>query len=129
MADSGVIGRREPDHKPATIERGRNIAQRFREVDFQLDDINSRRAIEPDHDLTAGLADIIDHRSGPIENDASELRTRRMTLIARVIAAENGAMGQSIRLRNARSKRIVEGIVVGPGRVVVPHADSSIPGS
>ena len=58
-----------------------------------------------------------------------ELRTRRMTLIARVIAAENGAMGQSIRLRNARSKRIVEGIVVGPGRVVVPHADSSTPGS
>ncbi len=58
-----------------------------------------------------------------------ELRTRRMTLIARVIAAENGAMGQSIRLRNARSKRIVEGIVVGPGRVVVPHADISTPGS
>ncbi len=58
-----------------------------------------------------------------------ELRTRRMTLIARVKAAENGAMGQTIRLRNARSKRTVEGIVVGPGRVVVPHADSSTPGS
>ncbi len=58
-----------------------------------------------------------------------ELRTRRMTLIARVTATENGAKGQTIRLRNTRSKRTVEGIVVGPGRVVVPHADSTTPGS
>ncbi len=58
-----------------------------------------------------------------------ELRTRRMTLIAKVKAAENGAMGQTIRLRNTRSKRTMAGIVVGPGRVVVPHAGSSTPGS
>ncbi len=58
-----------------------------------------------------------------------ELRTRRMTLIARVKAAEDGAKGQTIRLLNTRSKRTVEGVVVGPGRVVVPRANSTTPGS
>lgn len=58
-----------------------------------------------------------------------ELRTRRMTLIARVKATENGANGQTIRVRNTRSKRTVEGIVVGPGRVVVPYAEPATPGS
>jgi flagella basal body P-ring formation protein FlgA len=51
-----------------------------------------------------------------------ELRTRRMTLIAKVKAAEDGAKGQTIRLLNTRSNRTVEGVVVGPGRVVVPNA-------
>ena len=61
-----------------------------------------------------------------------ELRTAKMTLIARVQAAENGATGQTIRVHNTRSKRIVEGIVVGPGRVVVPQTkfhESVTPGS
>ena len=58
-----------------------------------------------------------------------ELRTRRMTLIARVKAAEDGAKGQTIRLLNTRSNRAVEGVVVGPGRVVVPRADLTTPGS
>ena len=58
-----------------------------------------------------------------------ELRTRRMTLIARVKAVENGAKGQTIRLRNTRSKRTLEGVVVGPGRVVVPRAEPMTPGS
>ncbi len=51
-----------------------------------------------------------------------ELRTRRMTLIAKVKAAEDGAKGQTIRLLNTRSNRTVEGVVAGPGRVVVPNA-------
>ncbi len=58
-----------------------------------------------------------------------ELRTRRMTLIARVKAAEDGAKGQTIRVLNTRSNRTVEGVVVGPGRVVVPYADSTTSGS
>ncbi len=57
-----------------------------------------------------------------------ELRTRRMTLIARVKAAEDGAKGQTIRVLNTRSNRTVEGVVVGPGRVVVPYADSTTSG-
>ena len=52
-----------------------------------------------------------------------------MTLIARVKAAEDGAKGQTIRVLNTRSNRTVEGVVVGPGRVVVPHADSATSGS
>ena len=58
-----------------------------------------------------------------------ELRTQRMTLIARVEAIKNGATGQTIRVRNTRSKRTVEGIVVGPGRVVVPYAEPATPGT
>ena len=58
-----------------------------------------------------------------------ELRTRRMTLIARVKAAEDGAMGQTIRLLNTRSNRAIEGVVLGPGRVAVPHANQMTPGS
>ena len=58
-----------------------------------------------------------------------ELRTKKMTLIARVKATENGAAGQTIRVRNTRSKRTVEGVVVGPGRVVVPYDAPAIPGS
>ncbi len=58
-----------------------------------------------------------------------ELRTRRMTLSAKVKAAEDGAKGQTIRLINTRSNRTIEGIVVGPGRVVVPHAGSTTSGS
>lgn len=58
-----------------------------------------------------------------------ELRTRRMTLSAKVKATEDGAMGQTIRLLNPRSNRTVEGVVVGPGRVVVPTAIASASGS
>lgn len=58
-----------------------------------------------------------------------ELRTRRMTLIARVKATEDGAMGQTIRLLNTRSKRAIDGVVLGPGRVAVPYADQMTPGS
>lgn len=58
-----------------------------------------------------------------------ELRTRRMTLSAKVKAAENGAMGQTIRLLNTRSNLTVEGVVIGPGRVVVPNMNSTISGS
>ncbi len=58
-----------------------------------------------------------------------ELRTRRMTLIAKVKAAEDGAQGQTIRLLNTRSNQAVEGVVLGPGRVVVPYAVSTTPGS
>jgi flagella basal body P-ring formation protein FlgA len=56
-----------------------------------------------------------------------ELRTEKMTLIARVQATENGATGPTIRVRNTRSKRTVEGVVVGPGRVVVPHIKHNEP--
>lgn len=50
-----------------------------------------------------------------------ELRTRRMTLSAKVKATEDGAMGQTIRLLNSRSQRTIEGVVAGPGLVVVPR--------
>ena len=56
-----------------------------------------------------------------------ELRTKRMTLSAKVKAAENGAKGQTIRVLNTRSNRTIEGVVVGPGRVVVPLTGVSAP--
>lgn len=58
-----------------------------------------------------------------------ELRTRHMTLSARVKAAENGAMGQTIRVLNTRSNLTIEGVVIGPGRVAVPSLNSTISGS
>lgn len=50
-----------------------------------------------------------------------ELHTRRMTLSAKVEATEDGAKGQTIRVLNPRSKRVIEGVVIAPGRVVVPR--------
>ena len=57
------------------------------------------------------------------------LRTRRMTLSAKVRAAENGALGQTIRVLNTRSKLTVEGVVIGPGQVAVPTLKPMISGS
>lgn len=51
------------------------------------------------------------------------LRHRNMVLQAKLKAMENGAQGQAIRLMNPRSKRIVEGVVVAPGRVALPGAE------
>ena len=58
-----------------------------------------------------------------------ELRTGRMTLSAKVKATQDGAKGQTIRLLNTRSKRVIEGVVVGPRRVVVPRPDLPTSGS
>lgn len=49
------------------------------------------------------------------------LESENLTLQAKMQAVEDGTDGQTIRLINPRSKRIVEGVVVGPGRVVVPR--------
>lgn len=51
----------------------------------------------------------------------AELATASMRLTARVRALEDGAKGDHVRLINPRSKKIIEGRVEGPGRVVVAH--------
>lgn len=48
------------------------------------------------------------------------LQTGRMILTTKGKALENGAKGQTIQVVNSRSKRIIEGIVEGAGRVRIP---------
>jgi flagella basal body P-ring formation protein FlgA len=43
-----------------------------------------------------------------------------MVLTAKVRAAEDGALGETVRVVNVRSDKTVIGIVEGPGRVIVP---------
>ncbi|NQU69446.1 MAG: flagellar basal body P-ring formation protein FlgA [Rhodospirillales bacterium] len=48
------------------------------------------------------------------------LKTNRMILSVRVLAMENAGMGETVRVLNTRSKKTIEGIVTGAGRIVVP---------
>ncbi len=48
------------------------------------------------------------------------LTTNRMLLTVRVLAMSDGGMGETIRVLNTRSKKIIEGVVSGPGRIIVP---------
>ncbi len=48
------------------------------------------------------------------------LRTKRMVLSVRVLAMENAGMGETVRVLNTRSKKTIEGIVAGAGRIIVP---------
>lgn len=48
------------------------------------------------------------------------LTTNRMLLTVRVVAMGDGGLGETIRVLNTRSKKTIEGIVTGPGRIVVP---------
>jgi flagellar basal body P-ring formation protein FlgA len=48
------------------------------------------------------------------------LTTNRMLLTVRVLAMSDGGLGETIRVLNTRSKKTIEGIVTGPGRIVVP---------
>lgn len=48
------------------------------------------------------------------------LTTNRMLLTVRVLAMGDGGLGETIRVLNTRSKKTIEGIVTGPGRIVVP---------
>jgi flagella basal body P-ring formation protein FlgA len=43
-----------------------------------------------------------------------------MVLTAKVRAAEDGALGETVRVVNVRSDKTVVGVVDGPGRVIVP---------
>lgn len=54
------------------------------------------------------------------------LRTRNMLLSAKVRAVEDGAKGDTIRVVNTRSKKVIEGIVSGPGRITIPGAERQI---
>ena len=49
------------------------------------------------------------------------LETSSMILTTRGKAMENGALGQTVQVVNIRSKRVIEAIVDGPGRVRVPN--------
>jgi len=51
-----------------------------------------------------------------------EIRTAFMRLTARGKALDNGARGDTVRVRNTHSKRVVEGVVTGPGRVAITGA-------
>jgi flagella basal body P-ring formation protein FlgA len=51
------------------------------------------------------------------------LQTPRMMLTAQGKALDNGSEGDTIRISNARSNKIVEGEVIGTGRVTVKSAD------
>lgn len=55
------------------------------------------------------------------------LQTPHMVLTAKATAAEDGSMGQTIRVVNVRSRKTVEGIIVGPGqlRIVAPWEAAS----
>ena len=47
------------------------------------------------------------------------VQTRYMRLTSRARALEDGARGETIRLRNTKSKKVIEGVVTGPDRVQV----------
>lgn len=51
------------------------------------------------------------------------LQTPQMTLTMQGRALDRGALGESVRVENLQSKRIVEGTVSGPGKVTIdlPH--------
>ena len=53
-----------------------------------------------------------------------EIRTATIRLTARGKAMENGSRGDTVRIRNIQSKRVVEGTVVGPDRVRIKLAGS-----
>ena len=53
------------------------------------------------------------------------VQTRFMRLTSQARALENGARGETIRLRNTKSKKIIEGVVTGPDRVRIQTAGSS----
>ncbi len=48
-----------------------------------------------------------------------EIRTPYILITARGRALDNGARGETVRLRNTQSKKILEATIVGPGRVSV----------
>jgi flagella basal body P-ring formation protein FlgA len=48
------------------------------------------------------------------------LKTNRMILSVRVLAMDNAGLGETVRVLNTRSKKTIEGIVTGAGRIVVP---------
>jgi flagellar basal body P-ring formation protein FlgA len=48
------------------------------------------------------------------------LKTNRMYLTVRVRAMGDGGLGDTIRVLNTRSKKTIEGVVAGAGRIVVP---------
>lgn len=50
------------------------------------------------------------------------VQTRFMRLTSQARALENGARGETIRLRNTKSKKIIEGVVTGPDRVRIQTA-------
>jgi flagella basal body P-ring formation protein FlgA len=89
---------------------------RFREID--LDERVARR------NLAAGTA----LRGGDLvrkdlvargENVMIVYRSRNLTLTMRGTASEAGARGDSIAITNPQSKRVLQGIVTGPGQVTV----------
>jgi flagella basal body P-ring formation protein FlgA len=43
------------------------------------------------------------------------------------LALENGALGQTVRVRNPASQRVVEGVVVGPARIRLRSAGLAVP--
>ena len=53
------------------------------------------------------------------------VQTPYMRLTSQARALEDGARGETIRLRNTKSKKIIEGIVFGPDRVRIQTAGST----
>lgn len=47
------------------------------------------------------------------------LRTKKMLLTVKVLAMGDGGMGETIRVLNTRSKKTIEGIVTGAGRISI----------
>ena len=56
------------------------------------------------------------------------LETKRMTLTTRGKSMESGSLGQTIQVVNIRSKRVIEAVVEGPGRVRVPNVGQTSSG-
>ncbi|HYD97777.1 MAG TPA: flagellar basal body P-ring formation chaperone FlgA [Alphaproteobacteria bacterium] len=54
------------------------------------------------------------------------LQTPAMTLTAKGRALDNGGVGQTVRVQNATSKRIVEGLVIGAGQVQVTTGSQQV---
>ncbi|MDH3236305.1 MAG: flagellar basal body P-ring formation chaperone FlgA, partial [Alphaproteobacteria bacterium] len=53
-----------------------------------------------------------------------EISTPMMRLTARGKALDNGTLGETVRLRNIQSKRVIQGTVVGLDRVRIAPAGS-----
>jgi len=51
-----------------------------------------------------------------------EIQTSQMRLTARGKALESGSRGDTVRIRNIQSKRVIEGTVVGADRVRIKHS-------
>jgi len=52
------------------------------------------------------------------------LQIPKMTLTAQGKALDNGSDGDTIRITNSQSKKVIEAEVTGPGKVVVRSADA-----